>query len=66
MKDECSGTAISEYMYIGLRSKLHSVVRADEPVIIKAKCTKNMLSKSKYTLKNTKTHYTVKNNVHTK
>ena len=40
MKDECAGTPIAEY--IGLRSKLYSILRADEQVIKKAKGVKNM------------------------
>ena len=40
MKDECAGTPIAEY--IGLRSELYSILRADEQVIKKAKEVKNM------------------------
>ena len=38
MKDECAGTPIAEY--IGLRSKLYSIIRSDEQVIKKAKGVK--------------------------
>ena len=40
MKDEYAGTPIAEY--IGLRSKLYSVLRANEQIIKKAKGVKSM------------------------
>ena len=43
MKDECAGTPISEY--VGLRSKMYSVMKADEKNIRKAKGVKKNVVK---------------------
>ena len=45
MKDECADTPITEY--VGLRPKLYSVLRADEPIIKNQKWSKSMLSINK-------------------
>ena len=45
MKDECADTPITEY--VGQRSKLYSVLQADETIIKKQKGSKSMLSINK-------------------
>ena len=52
MKDECAGTPIAEY--IGLRSKLYSILRADEQVIKKAKGVKKYVIKKQINFENYK------------
>ena len=63
-KDECSGTPIAEY--VGLRSKMYSILRADEQLIKKAKVSRNMLSPNKSTLQTTKMHYSTRKHTATK
>ena len=50
IKDECAGTPIAEY--IGLRSKLYSILRADKQVIKKAKGIKKYVIKKQINFEN--------------